>query len=90
MLRAIEWIVLGSGSAAAIAYGVRRHRPARTGPWLLLAGAIVASAAGDVLTALDRPGLADVCFYVMCVLVACSLLQLTRIGAILVDRARHL
>ncbi|MFC7531753.1 PAS domain S-box protein [Actinoplanes sp. GCM10030250] len=88
MLRAIEWIVLGLGSAAAIVYGVRRHRPARIGPWLLLAGAIVASAAGDVLTALNRPRVADVCFYAMFVLVACSLLQLTRAGAVLVDRAR--
>ncbi|MFI5895933.1 PAS domain S-box protein [Actinoplanes sp. NPDC051513] len=88
MLRAIEWAVLGIGSAAAIVYGVRRHRPARAGPWLLLAGAIVASAAGDVLTALNRPGVADICFYAMFVLVACGLLQLTRIGAILVDRAR--
>jgi PAS domain S-box-containing protein len=88
VLRAIEWIVLGIGSAGAIVYGVRRHRPARTGPWMLLAGAIMASAAGDVLTALNRPGVADICFYVMFVLVACSLLQLTRVGAILVDRAR--
>ena len=88
MLRAIEWIVLGSGSAAAILYGARRHRPARIGPWLLLAGAIVASAAGDVSTALNRPDVADVCFYAMFVLVACALLQLTRIGAVLVDRAR--
>ena len=32
--------------------------------------------------------MADVCFYAMFVLVACSLLQLTRGGAILVDRAR--
>ncbi|WP_250005681.1 PAS domain-containing protein [Actinoplanes sp. M2I2] len=88
MLRAIEWAVLGIGSAAAIVYGVRRHRPARIGPWLLLAGAIGASAAGDVLTALNRPGAADICFYAMFVLVACGLLQLTRVGAILVDRAR--
>nr|WP_308128954.1 PAS domain S-box protein [Actinoplanes polyasparticus] len=88
MLRAIEWAVLGIGSAAAIVYGVRRHRPARIGPWLLLAGAIVASTAGDVLTALNRPAVADVCFYVMFVLVACALLRLTRVGAILVDRAR--
>jgi PAS domain S-box-containing protein len=88
VLRAIEWTVLGIGSAAAIVYGVRRHRPARIGPWLLLACAIVASAAGDVLTALNRPGVADVCFYAMFVLVACGLLQLTRAGAILVDRAR--
>jgi PAS domain S-box-containing protein len=69
-------------------YGVRRHRPARIAPWLLLAGAIVASASGDVLIALDRPTVADVCFYVMFVLVACGLLQFTRGGAILVDRAR--
>lgn len=87
-LRAVGWAVLGICSAAAIVYGVRRHRPARIGPWLLLAGAIVASAAGDVLTALNRPGAADLCFYAMCVLVACVLLQLTRVGAILVDRAR--
>ena len=39
MLRAIEWIALGTGSTAAIVYGVRRHRPGRIGPWLLLAGA---------------------------------------------------
>jgi PAS domain S-box-containing protein len=88
VLRAIAWTVLGIGSAAAIVYGVRRHRPARIGPWLLIAGAIVASAAGDVLTALNRPDVADVCFYAMLVLVACALLQLTQVGAILVDRAR--
>jgi PAS domain S-box-containing protein len=88
VLRAIEWTVLGIGSATAIVYGVRRHRPARIGPWLLLAGAIVASAAGDVLTALNRPDVANVCFYAMFVLVACGLLQLTRVGAILVNRTR--
>ncbi|MCM4084513.1 PAS domain-containing protein [Paractinoplanes hotanensis] len=88
MLRAIEWAVLGIGSAAAIVYGVRRHRPARIGPWLLLAGAIVASTAGDVLTALNRPAAAVVFFYVMFVPVTWALLRLTRVGAILVDRAR--
>jgi hypothetical protein len=46
------------------------------------------ASAGDVLTALNRPGVADICFYAMFVLVACGLLQLTRVGAILVDRAR--
>lgn len=88
MLRALEWTVLGIGSATAIVHGVRRHRPARAAFWLLLAAAVLASAAGDVLTALDRPGAAEICFYVMFVPVAGSLLQLTRIGAILVDRAR--
>ncbi|MFF5081501.1 PAS domain-containing protein [Actinoplanes sp. NPDC000266] len=80
--------MLGIGSAGAIVYGVRRHRPARIGPWLLLAGALLASAAGDVLTALDRASVADLCFYVMFALVAASLLQFTRVGAVLVDRAR--
>jgi PAS domain S-box-containing protein len=88
VLRALEWFVLGVGSAAAILYGVHRHRPARNAPWLLLAAAVVASAGGDVLTALDRPRVADVCFYAMFVLVGCTLLQFTRIGAILVDRTR--
>ncbi|GAA2606398.1 PAS domain-containing protein [Paractinoplanes durhamensis] len=88
MLRAAEWIVLGIGSAAAIVYGVRRHRPRRIGPWLLLAGAILASGAGDVSTAIGRADVADAFFYVMFVLVAWSLLRLTRAGAILVDRAR--
>ncbi|WP_306209753.1 PAS domain-containing protein [Actinoplanes sp. RD1] len=88
MLSALAWMVLGGGSAAAIVSGVRRHRPARSGPWFLLAGAVTASAAGDVLTALGRPGAAEVCFYAMFVPVAWSLLQLTRAGAILVDRAR--
>ncbi|KUL41658.1 PAS domain-containing protein [Actinoplanes awajinensis] len=88
VLSAIGWFVLGIGSAAAVVHGVRRHRPARPGPWLLLAGAVVASTVGDVSTALHRPGVADAGFYAMFVLVACSLLQLTRAGAILVDRAR--
>ncbi|GAA2853764.1 hypothetical protein Acy02nite_50080 [Actinoplanes cyaneus] len=88
MLRALEWFVLGVGSAAAILYGVHRHRPARNAPWLLLAAAVVASAGGDVLTALNRPRVADVCFYAMFVLVGCTLLQFTRVGAILVDRTR--
>ncbi|MFC4071956.1 PAS domain-containing protein [Actinoplanes subglobosus] len=80
--------MLGIASAGAIVHGVRRHRPARVGPWLLLAGAIAASTAGDVLTALSRPGLANICFYAMFALVTGCLLQLTRVGAILVDRAR--
>ena len=88
MLRALEWILLGIGSAGAIVTGVLRHRPARVGPWLLLAGAIVSMAIGDVFYALDLRWAANVCYYALFVLVASSLLQLTRGGAILVDRAR--
>jgi PAS domain S-box-containing protein len=55
---------------------------------LLLAGSIVSLAVGDVFYAADRLGVADICYYAMFILVASSLLQLTRGGAILVDRAR--
>jgi diguanylate cyclase (GGDEF)-like protein/PAS domain S-box-containing protein len=40
-------------AAVAVEYGVRRHRPARPGPWRLLALAVLLSAAGTVLFA-DR------------------------------------
>ena len=90
MLRALEWIVLGIGSAGAIVYGVMRYRPARVGPWLLLAASIIALAVGDVLYATHHDSLADLCYYAMFVLVACGLIQLTRGGAILMDRARLL
>ena len=88
MLRALEWILLGIGSASAIVFGVCRHRPARIGPWLLLAGSIVSCAVGDVFFAIDERWISDLCYYAMFVLVAAGLLQLTRNGAILVDRAR--
>jgi PAS domain S-box-containing protein len=85
---ALAWMLLGVGSVSAILYGVRRHRPARKGPWLLLAGSISASAIGDVFYALGLRAVADIFFYAMFVLVAWCLLQLTRGGALLVDRAR--
>ncbi|MEU4626103.1 PAS domain-containing protein [Actinoplanes sp. NPDC023801] len=88
MLRAIEWILLGAGSVGAILYGVRRHRPGRRAPWLLLAGAVAALAVGDVWYAYDRMAFADAAYLAMFVLVALSLLQFTRGGAVLVDRAR--
>ncbi|WP_433793854.1 diguanylate cyclase [Actinoplanes sp. CA-252034] len=88
MLRAIEWILLGSGSAGAILWGVHRHRPARRAPWLLLAGAVATLAIGDVFYAYDRMPFADTAYLVMFALVALSLLQFTRGGALLVDRAR--
>jgi PAS domain S-box-containing protein len=85
---AIEWIVLGAGSATAIVAGVRWHRPARIGPWLLLAAAIATLAIGDVFYAVGSRDSADLCYLAMFVLVALSLMQLTRGGALLVDRAR--
>ncbi|MFC4072374.1 diguanylate cyclase [Actinoplanes subglobosus] len=88
MLRAIEWILLGAGSAGAILWGVHRHRPTRRAPWLLLAGAVATLAAGDVWFAYHRMALADTAYLVMFALVALSLLQFTRGGSLLVDRAR--
>jgi PAS domain S-box-containing protein len=86
--RAFEWILFGTVSVAAVLYGVHRHRPVRIGPWLLLAGALAALAVGDVLYAYGARTGADLCYYGMFVLVATSLLQFTRRGTVLVDRAR--
>jgi PAS domain S-box-containing protein len=88
VLTALVWMLLGIGSVSAIGYGVRRHRPGRISPWLLLAGSIMAITAGDVFFALELRAVADLCYIAMFPLVACSLLQLTRSGAALVDRAR--
>ncbi|MGX6605095.1 PAS domain S-box protein [Micromonosporaceae bacterium Da 78-11] len=88
MLRAIEWILLGTASCAAIIVGVRWHRPARIGPWLLLAGAIASIGVGDVFYAVDRMPIADTFYLAMFVLVAAGLIQFTRVGSLLVDRAR--
>ncbi|WP_030438590.1 PAS domain-containing protein [Actinoplanes subtropicus] len=88
MSRAIEWILLGSGSCLAIIYGVRRHRPARVGPWLLLAGSVAAIAIGDIFYAVDAMSAAEACYLAMIALVAAALVQFTRGGSLLVERAR--
>ena len=90
MPKAIEWILLGAVSASAIIVGIRWHRPARTGPWLLFAASIVCVAIGDVFNAFHQDTIAELWYLVQFVLVSMSLLQLTRGGAILVDRARLL
>jgi PAS domain S-box-containing protein len=88
VLRAIEWILLGTASTAAITVGVCWHRPARIAPWLLLAGSVASLAIGDVFYALDLHLAAELCYLALFVLVTLSLLLLTRGGALLVDRAR--
>ena len=88
MLRAIEWILLGTASTAAIIVGVRWHRPARIAPWLLLAGSVASLAIGDVFYALDLHIVAELCYLALFVLVTLALLLLTRGGAPSVDRAR--
>ena len=88
MLTAIVWIHLGLGSVVAVLFGVSRHRPVRRSPWLLLAGSIAALAIGDVWYEMNRMALADAAYLVMFAMVTLSLLQFTRGGALLVDRAR--
>ncbi|MFI7544957.1 PAS domain S-box protein [Actinoplanes sp. NPDC049599] len=88
MLHAIELIHLGAFSVAAIIIGVCRHKPARVGPWLLLAASVAAVTIGDVFHALNHDSAADIAYLAMFALVALALLQLTRVGALLMDRAR--
>jgi PAS domain S-box-containing protein len=88
VLRAIEWIVFGAISATSIIVGVRWHQPARIGPWFLLAASVVSLALGDVFYALHDSITAELWYLAVFVLVSLSLMQLTRGGALLVDRAR--
>ena len=88
MLRAIEWILLGGASTIAIIAGVWWRRPARIGPWLLLAGAVACLGGGDVLYALNQLSAAEVFYLAMFPAVAAGLAQFTQGGWLLVDRAR--
>ena len=83
----VLWALLGLSSAAAIAAGVRRYRPAHPFPWWLLAVAVVVFAAGDttynVLTTIlgqdnPFPSLADVFYLAMYPAAAGGLLLLIR------------
>jgi PAS domain S-box-containing protein len=81
-------MILGGTGTAAIISGVAWHRPARVAPWMLLAASLVSIAVGDVFYALNRMGVADLCYLAMFAFVAVALLQFTRGGALLMDRAR--
>ncbi|NMO52786.1 EAL domain-containing protein [Actinoplanes sp. TBRC 11911] len=66
------WALIGYSSAAMVVLGVRRHRPARRLPWLLIAAALAFFTSGDTAYNLivtlghtpDFPGIADV-FYLL-------------------------
>jgi PAS domain S-box-containing protein len=88
VLSAIEWILLGSASTAAIIAGAWWRRPARLGPWLLLAASTACLGVGDVLYALNLMSAAEYFYLAMFVMVAGALVQFTRGGSLLVDRAR--
>jgi PAS domain S-box-containing protein len=94
-LGTVGWPLIGLLSASAVVVGVRRHRPARPGPWWLLAGAILAGSAGDALYAFgngDGPlaVLAAVTYLAMFPLVAACLIGMTRASVVLADRSRLL
>jgi PAS domain S-box-containing protein len=88
VLRAIEWILLGSASTAAIIAGAWWRRPARLLPWLLLAGATACMGIGDIFYAVNAETVAEYFYLAMFVMVAAALVQFTRGGSLLVDRAR--
>jgi PAS domain S-box-containing protein len=88
VLSAVGWAITGLLSGAAVAIGVRRNRPARVGPWLLLAGSILAMTIGDVSYARHAQTPATIAYLSMFPLVTLGVLRLTRGGALLVDRAR--
>jgi PAS domain-containing protein len=88
VLRAIAWVLLGTASTAAIIGGVRWRRPARVGPWLLIAASVAALGLGDVFYAFDQEFTAEIFYLTMFVFVAAALMQFTRGGSLLVDRAR--
>jgi PAS domain S-box-containing protein len=86
--RAIEWILLGTGSCVAIIVGLRLHRPARVGPWLLLAGSVTSFMIGDIFYALQQWSASEAFYLGVFVLIAGALMQFTRGGSLLGDRAR--
>ncbi|WP_199514002.1 PAS domain S-box protein [Nucisporomicrobium flavum] len=88
MLQALEWILFGAVSVGAVAAGISRHRPARIGPWLMLAASVACLAVGDVFYAFAKYTASDVCYLTMFVFVVLALLQFTRGGAALLSRAR--
>jgi PAS domain S-box-containing protein len=87
------WPLIGVIGAAGVVVGVRSNRPARPGPWYLLALTIVFGALGDALYALDRQRegifltLSDTSYMLMVPLVTVGLIGLTRVSVVLRDRS---
>jgi hypothetical protein len=85
VLRAIEWILLGTASTRRSSSGCLA--PAGADRAVAVAGRLGREPAiGDVFYALDCTSAAELCYLAMFVLVTLSLLLLTR-GGSLVDRA---
>ena len=96
-VRPYVWAGIGLTSAGAILYGIRRNSPSRKAPWLLLAGAVLAMCAGDVIYGATVHGPGDVapvidyyCYFLMFPLLTAGLITITRSGAVLRDRSQLL
>jgi diguanylate cyclase (GGDEF)-like protein/PAS domain S-box-containing protein len=92
----VIWSTIGATSCAAIIAGVFRNKPRRRWPWLLLAGAVLAFAAGDttynLLTTVGHqenpfPSAADIFYGGTCLLQVAGMFGLVRSGAAARDRA---
>jgi PAS domain S-box-containing protein len=91
------WAAIGLLAVGAVVLGVHRNAPRRRLPWLLLAGAILAMAAGDTIYGFTTPGpsqtapiVADVLYLAMFPLLTAGLILLTRASIVLRDRSRLL
>ncbi|MGW4466471.1 PAS domain S-box protein [Micromonospora sp. NPDC004704] len=91
---AMLWGTIGAASVTAVAYGIRRHRPARPAPWLLLGSGLAVLAAGDVAYAVAATSsgqvatlLADGLYVALFPLLTAALVQLTRSSAVIRDRS---
>ncbi|MFD0517678.1 hypothetical protein [Paractinoplanes durhamensis] len=72
----------------AIIIGVRWHKPARLGPWVLIAASVASLAVGDIFYAINADDVAETFYLSMFLLVAAALMQFTRFGSLLGDRSR--
>ncbi|MBB5874436.1 diguanylate cyclase (GGDEF)-like protein/PAS domain S-box-containing protein [Allocatelliglobosispora scoriae] len=90
------WGAIGLGSAAAIAVGVRRHRPRPAWPWWLLFASLLLSITGDTVyeyltdvrgLVSPLPSWADLFYLAMYPALIVAILSLARPGAAVRDRA---
>ncbi|WFE26584.1 PAS domain-containing protein [Solwaraspora sp. WMMD791] len=96
-LAALWWGAIGAVTVAAVGWGIRRHRPPRRRPWLLLAAGAAALAVGDVCYELSLlvsgaagdwlAGLAEIAYLATFGLLAAGVLSLTRATVALRDRS---
>ncbi len=95
-LTPIAFVLVAGTNVAGILIGVRRNRPRRRFPWLVLAasnftfasGTITAIVLTEVFHQTAFPSVADAIFLVLCFpTLVLALISLTRSGAMIRDRA---